>query len=61
VPESREIAGYATFPAPDLKRCRTVAYSNAAGAHHEGFLRPGETVKAKPTGTEFHVSNAGKS
>ena len=38
-----------------------VAYSNAAGPHPEGFLRPGETVKAKPTGTEFHVSHAGKS
>jgi hypothetical protein len=38
-----------------------VTYENAAGPHPEGILRPGEIVKAKPTGTEFHVSHAGKS
>jgi hypothetical protein len=38
-----------------------VTYENAAGPHPEGILRPDETVKAKPTGTGFHVSHAGKS
>ncbi len=38
-----------------------VTFENAAGQRSEGILRPGEIVKAKPTGTEFRVSHAGKS
>jgi len=50
------------FPDVDDPEIRyKVTYENAAGAHAEGILRPGEIVKAKPTGTEFHVSHAGKS
>ena len=49
---------------PDVKDPEVrykVTYENAAGPRPEGILRPGEAVKANPTGTEFHVSHAGKS
>jgi len=50
------------FPDVDDPEVRyKVTYENAAGPRPDGILRPGETVKAKPTGTEFHVSHAGKS